>query len=137
MTASERFWSKVDRSGECWAWSGYVWPNGYGGFWRTHKLIRAHRFAYEEFHGRPVPKGHDLHHTCENRACVNPDHLVATTRQEHMRIHLAPRRLEICPKCGGPRTRKSDRQSDPHGWFCRPCHASYQRKWRVRRRLVA
>jgi hypothetical protein len=31
-----------------------------------------------------VPRGKELHHLCGNVACINPDHLVAVTRKEHI-----------------------------------------------------
>lgn len=33
MTAEERFWAKVDKSGECWLWTSAISPGGYGAFW--------------------------------------------------------------------------------------------------------
>jgi hypothetical protein len=32
-----------------------------------------------------VPPNHDLHHICENKGCINPDHLQPLTRRDHMR----------------------------------------------------
>lgn len=42
----------------------------------------AHRFAYEEVVG-PIPEGHQLDHTCHNRACVNPGHLRPATNKQN------------------------------------------------------
>jgi hypothetical protein len=70
----ERFWKFVE-AGDCWTWTGYVHPNGYGRFRVSAQFIsQAHRFAYEMLVG-PVPKGLELDHLCRVRACVNPDHL--------------------------------------------------------------
>lgn len=85
MTASERFWKAVDKTGECWLWTrSYNW-GGYGVFTPPNKapFEMAHRFSYEECVG-PIPAGFEVDHKCRNRGCVKPDHLQAVTRQENM-----------------------------------------------------
>jgi hypothetical protein len=70
MSAWDRFWLKVDASGDCWQWTAGSKGKDYGGFdsqW-------AHRWAWEHLVG-PIPDGLDLDHLCRNRGCVNPDHL--------------------------------------------------------------
>lgn len=82
---AERFWSKVDASGDCWEWTaGKV--RGYGHFTltRPHQMMLAHRFAWELLVG-PIPEGLTLDHLCRNPVCVNPDHLEPVTLQENTR----------------------------------------------------
>jgi hypothetical protein len=52
------------------------------------RATSAHRFAYEQLVG-PVPARYILHHTCEVRRCVNPEHLEPLTRGEHAKRHRA------------------------------------------------
>lgn len=78
-SAEERFWAKVDKSGECWNWTAYKMPNGYGQFSFLRRVRLAHRVAYEFAYGAP-PSGMDVDHKCRNRGCVNPAHLQAVSR---------------------------------------------------------
>lgn len=85
-TEAERFWEKVDRSEDgCWLWTASKVPAGYGMFHITRgKMMNSHRYAYEALVG-PIPPKHELHHLCDERACVRPDHLKPLTRKEHMK----------------------------------------------------
>jgi integrase len=73
-TLDERFWAKVDKTGDCWLWAGSKSGGGYGQFWNGYTNVGAHRYAYERKHG-PVPDGYSVLHKCATPACVNPDHL--------------------------------------------------------------
>lgn len=77
----ERFWEKVDRSGDCWLWTASQNAYGYGQFAVQHNVHEpAHRFAYKLEIG-PVPASLELDHLCRVRHCVNPGHLEPVTRQ--------------------------------------------------------
>jgi hypothetical protein len=82
--ASERFWEKVDKRGECWIWTAGTSAAGYGlfGSGEQGKMVYAHRTAYQ-FEAGPIPDGLELDHLCRNPRCVNPDHLEPVTHQEN------------------------------------------------------
>lgn len=77
----DRFWSKVDKSGECWVWLAYRDKDGYGKFWDRKKYM-AHRYVYEKTYGE-IPEGKQIDHICHNRACVNPEHLRLVTHKQN------------------------------------------------------
>ena len=74
----------------CWEWTARIDHNGYGILAHSESSTRAHRILYELMVG-PLPEGRLLHHTCENRACVRPDHLVVVTPREHHALHVEMR----------------------------------------------
>lgn len=58
----------------------------YGRVHPEYMGIAAHRVVWIAERG-PVPAGHDLHHQCGVRPCVNLSHLRVMTEAEHRRIH--------------------------------------------------
>jgi hypothetical protein len=64
----------------CWNWKGYVLNSGYGGY--SGHL--AHRYFWEQVHG-PIPPKMTIDHLCQNKLCVNPDHMEVVTNAENVR----------------------------------------------------
>ena len=81
----DRFWSKVKKGApdECWEWTASQ-ASGYGQSWwkPAKRAIGAHRVAYLLTHGS-IPDGLQVAHTCHNKLCCNPAHLVAQSNQEN------------------------------------------------------
>lgn len=78
---------EVDENG-CWIWQGATLENGYGEFQEKGKNWLAHRWSYTYARGE-IREGHELHHGCGVRACVNPDHLLEVTEEAHRELHAA------------------------------------------------
>lgn len=73
---AKRFWSFVKKTDCCWIWTGTrERKTRYGHFALSHhKPVGAHRFSWE-LHNGPIPTGELVLHSCDNMACVRPDHL--------------------------------------------------------------
>ena len=72
----------LDPAAPCIVTAGPLAPNGYG---RSNHVL-AHRKAYCEYHGVTLEsiQGVVVRHTCDNRPCVNPKHLLLGSHQDNM-----------------------------------------------------
>lgn len=81
----DRFWAKVDKSGDCWVWTASKGRGGYGHFAINGVPRQAHRVAWEMLNG-PIPPGMHVHHKCFTPACVRIDHLEILTPRANQQI---------------------------------------------------
>lgn len=82
----DRFWSKVNKTENCWLWIACVGSNGYaqirvGG--RKGRMVHAHRVSWY-LHNGPIPNNLLVLHSCDIPVCVKPDHLFLGTNRDNV-----------------------------------------------------
>jgi hypothetical protein len=83
-----RFERNIDKSGDCWVWTGSKNMKGYGQIKvgrrkRGYPVVLVHRWAYQQWVGR-LRNDLVVMHTCDNPSCANPDHLRLGTQADNM-----------------------------------------------------
>ena len=68
----------------CWEWTLGKTQDGYGKVKRLGRTIPTHKWALEQSLGRPLGLGMVTRHTCNNRQCCNPIHLLEGTPNDNV-----------------------------------------------------
>lgn len=141
-TLWDRFWEKVDATGDCWEWTAYKDEKGYG---RIHvsskpkRAMTAQDVAWELLVG-PIPAGMVVDHLCRNHGCVNAgSHLELVTRRVNYERGYSLQRINSkkthCPQ-GHLYTAENTYvlPSRPTARYCKTCHKDTSPERAARRR---
>jgi hypothetical protein len=106
-SAEDRFWKFVDvlEDDKCWLWKGSVDSDGYGWFsWMRgdkKRNLHAHRYSLMmKLNNFDLPSTTLTRHTCDERSCVNPNHLIPGSAQENSADMVARNRQAVGEKNG-------------------------------------
>ena len=120
--------------GQCAVWTGASKSNGYGVVTYKNTQTTVHRVMYLLTRGGIDPH-RDVHHTCRNRACINPEHLALVTHKENLRLDKEAR--ATC-RNGHPwddsntyTTQVKYKGGVRYQRYCRACRAAHQRTRRA------
>ena len=75
----------------CWLWESAFDSGGYGLFTLAGKAVTAHRVSWTLYRGE-IPAGACVLHKCDERSCVNPQHLFLGSHTDNARDMIAKKR---------------------------------------------
>lgn len=130
-----RFWSRVDKSGDCWLWTGACTAAGYGSLTFNGERLYAHHVAWE-LAGMPRSRRARVLHTCDLPACLRNDevgtydvdglslprrgHLFGGTQANNIHDAVTKRRMHYGDAHGSKTHPESTPRGDQHAWRRRP-----------------
>lgn len=129
----QRIQDRLDKTGDCWLWTGA--HNGYGYArvkWRG-EFYRIHRVSYEATVGA-IPDGKVIDHLCRVRHCANPAHLEPVSGRTNTIRGISPTAVNArkthCSR-GHEFTPENTYVNPTGGRRCRACDQERERR-RVR-----
>lgn len=102
----DRFMKFVEQTETCWVWRGAINSSGYGSFNIDGKIYGSHRVSWRIFIG--PDEGIHVLHRCDNRMCVNPDHLFSGNNSDNVADRVAKGRSAVAQGTRNPRAKITD-----------------------------
>jgi hypothetical protein len=129
-----KFFQNIEKTDSCWLWTGGQNGRGYGNFYDGRRMVRAHRFSFKLFR-HDIPDELVIDHLCQNKLCVNPDHLDAVTQQVNVaRYYAAKAPKPVC--VNGHAMTDNNTYFHDNRRICKECKRETTRRWRASLRLA-
>ena len=96
-TQVDRFWNNVavGLAGECWPWKLSQHSNGYGQVGLRvdgkDRMLKAHKVAWEIHNDQQLTLFERVSHSCDNKLCCNPRHVIMLTSSSNRIVPFGPR----------------------------------------------
>lgn len=97
----------IEPGSGCWNWEKYINSGGYGRVKHQGRMIQAHHLSYIGFTGG-IPTGMMVLHRCDNRKCVNPNHLFIGSHKDNMKDMVLKNRSNKPHGCRNPQSKLSE-----------------------------
>ena len=129
-----RFWSKVDKTKDCWTWTGILKPDGYARFRVGPRLQYVHIYSYRLLVGE-YDSSLQLDHLCRTRHCVNPAHLEPVTQKVNMERSSHATRKDC--RYGHPYAGDNLYVNPAGSRACKECHRQRNLAYRAKLRSLS
>jgi hypothetical protein len=83
----------IETENGCWEWTRSITKDGYGQAGHPTEK-RAHRLSWNIFKGE-IPMFDIVCHKCDNRRCVNPDHLFLGSHRDNLQDAVNKGRIDL------------------------------------------
>jgi hypothetical protein len=124
----------------CWNWQRKGRNRGYGMMWWKRRLHLSHRIAWYETTGTEPDGVLEIHHICENPACVRPSHLEEVTGKENRNRSKKWRGRAVATRCihGHPMDGRYKTGAEAGKRYCKACNReSCRRRYRAKKSRAA